>query len=103
MAGVQCVAMGGRSDDAMHLVTPPHAWNVAGFRVLGVTAPGGRRVAQLVPGLALFGVAIAVMVEARLGVSPWTVFHQGAAETFDVSIGTTVIVTGAVILLSTLR
>lgn len=79
-------------------MSQPPVTIVLGLRVYGVPAPRVRRMAQLVPGLALFGVALALMVEARLGVSPWTVFHQGAAETFDVSIGTTVVVTGAVLL-----
>ncbi len=72
---------------------------VAGFLVFGISAPRVRRVLQLMPGLALFGVALGLMIEAHLGANPWTVFHQGVADTFDVSIGTTVVATGAVLLL----
>lgn len=71
----------------------------AGFEILRVRPPAGRRVGQLLPGLALFGVALALTVEADLGTNPWTVFHQGASERLGVSIGTMVIVTGAILLL----
>ena len=36
-----------------------------------------RRLVQLNLGLCLFGVALALMVRARLGLDPWNVFHQG--------------------------
>ncbi len=47
----------------------------------------------------LFGLALALTVEADLGTNPWTVFHQGASERLGVSIGTMVIVTGVILLL----
>ena len=58
----------------------------------------GRRVAQLVPGMMLFGVALGLSVEAKLGVNPWTVFHGGASEQLGISIGQMVIVTGLALL-----
>ncbi len=51
------------------------------------------------PGLVLFGCAIAFTVAAELGTNPWTVFAQGVAERTGISVGTVVAVTGAVILL----
>lgn len=48
----------------------------------------------------LFGVALALAIEAKLGVNPWTSFHQGAAEKLGVSVGTMVAITSAVLLLS---
>ncbi len=52
---------------------------------------------QLVPGLVLFGLALALAIEANFGTNPWTVFHQGAATKLGLSIGTLVILTGVVI------
>lgn len=59
-----------------------------------------RRLGQLVPGLVLFGVGVALMVRADLGLSPWQVFHQGVAENTDTAMGTVVIATGIVVLLA---
>jgi uncharacterized membrane protein YczE len=60
----------------------------------------GRRLGQLLPGLGCFGVGIALMVRADLGLSPWQVFHQGVAENVGMEIGTVVILTGIVVLLA---
>lgn len=60
----------------------------------------GRRLAQLLPGLACFGVGVALMVRADLGLSPWQVFHQGVAEKAGIAIGTVTILTGIVVLLA---
>lgn len=59
----------------------------------------GRRLSQLLTGLALFGIGIALMVRADLGLSPWQVFHQGVAAKAGVAIGTVTIITGIVVLL----
>ncbi|MDJ0497197.1 MAG: hypothetical protein QNJ89_05155 [Acidimicrobiia bacterium] len=59
-----------------------------------------RRLGQLLPGLACFGIGIALMVRADLGLSPWQVFHQGVAENVGLEIGTIVILTGIVVLLA---
>lgn len=59
-----------------------------------------RRFAQLLPGLALFGVGIALMVRADLGLSPWQVFHEGVSELTNLAIGTILIITGGVVLLA---
>ena len=39
-----------------------------------------RRICQLLVGLFLYGVAIAMMVQAGIGVSPWDVLTQGIAR-----------------------
>ena len=52
---------------------------------------------RLLPGLVLFGAALALTVEARLGTNPWTVFHEGAARHLGVSIGTMVTATGLIL------
>lgn len=69
------------------------------FRIYRIAEPRARRLAQVLPGLFLFGAAMALAIEASLGVSPWTVFHQGFAERTGLSIGTITVLTGLVILL----
>lgn len=46
-----------------------------------------RRVAQLLGGLMLFGVGCAVMVEANVGLDPWTVFAQGLSLQTGLGVG----------------
>ncbi len=58
-----------------------------------------RRLGQLLPGLVAFGVGIALMVRADLGLSPWQVFHQGISEKTGAAMGTVTIFTGLVVLL----
>jgi uncharacterized membrane protein YczE len=58
-----------------------------------------RRLANLYAGLVVFGLSIALLVRAGLGLSPWDVFHQGVAARSGLPIGTVVIVTGATVLL----
>ena len=58
-----------------------------------------RRLTQLFVGLALYGVSLALMIRANLGLNPWNVFHQGVALQLSWSIGTVVNVTGAFLLL----
>lgn len=72
----------------------------AGFRLLPRRPPVGRRLGQLLPGLVLFGIGLAFSIEADLGTNPWTVFHTGAADRIGFSVGTLVILTGLVLLLS---
>ena len=58
-----------------------------------------RRATRLLGGLVLFGVALAVLIEADLGLDPWTVFSQGASDRTGLSIGTVIIITSLVVLL----
>jgi uncharacterized membrane protein YczE len=58
-----------------------------------------RRTAQLFLGLILYGVSMALMVEAGLGLNPWDVFHQGIATVTGLSFGWVVVLTGIPILL----
>lgn len=58
-----------------------------------------RRLLQLLLGLTLYGVSLALMLRANLGLDPWDVFHQGLARHLGWSIGTVVNVMGAVVLL----
>ncbi|WP_219722071.1 YczE/YyaS/YitT family protein [Deinococcus planocerae] len=58
-----------------------------------------RRFVQLLVGLTLYGVSLALMVRAHLGLDPWDVFHQGVAQRLGWSLGTVVNVAGALVLL----
>jgi len=51
------------------------------------SSPGVRRLTQLGLGLVLYGVSIALMLSAGLGVDSWDVFHQGLAGHLDLSFG----------------
>ena len=51
-------------------------------------------------GLVLFGFGLALMVIAELGLSPWDVFHQGVSERTGIPIGTVVIITGLLLLVT---
>jgi uncharacterized membrane protein YczE len=57
------------------------------------------RLARLYAGLAGFGVSLALMVRARLGLGPWDVLHQGIARHLGVQLGwVTIGVSGLVLL-----
>lgn len=57
------------------------------------------RLPGLIVGLLLFGVAIALMVRAGIGLSPWETFHQGISHRTGIPIGTVSILLGVPILL----
>ncbi len=59
-----------------------------------------RRLLQLLVGLALYGVSLALLLRAGLGLAPWDVLHQGIAERTGVSIGVVLIVVSFVVLLA---
>jgi uncharacterized membrane protein YczE len=59
----------------------------------------GPRLARLFFGLSLFGLGLALMVIADLGLSPWDVLHQGVSRRTGIPIGTVVIITGFAVLL----
>jgi len=58
-----------------------------------------RRLVQLFAGLFLYGISLAFVVRAGLGLAPWDVLHQGLAELTGASIGTMVIAASFVVLL----
>lgn len=59
-----------------------------------------RRLVQLFVGLLLYGVSLAFVVRAGLGLAPWDVLHQGVADRVGLSIGTVVIAASFVVLLA---
>jgi uncharacterized membrane protein YczE len=72
------------------------------FGVVFVTRPPAselrRRLPRLALGLVAFGVGIALLVFADLGLGPWDVLHQGLADVVDLPIGTVGILVGLVVL-----
>lgn len=59
-----------------------------------------RRLAQLYVGLVLYGISLALMVRAQLGLDPWDVLHEGLANRLPLTFGQVVIVVGAMVLLA---
>ncbi len=53
----------------------------------------------LIAGFACYGLAIAMMVRADLGLGPWDAFHQGIAKQLGMKIGTAAMIVGAVVML----
>ena len=72
----------------LHVVTFP---NVAELR---------RRLPRLVAGIVVLGAGIALLLQARLGVSAYDVLHQGLAELTGLSFGTVVVLLGLAILVA---
>src|ERR1700712_2244234 len=68
--------------------------------VLGFPGPAElfRRLPRLILGIIPLGVGIGMMVEAKLGVSPYDVLHQGIADHTGLSFGTVVILFGILVL-----
>lgn len=58
-----------------------------------------RRTVQLVIGLVAYGIAIALLVRAGIGVPPWDVFAQGITRQTGIPFGLVVNIVGALVLL----
>ena len=58
-----------------------------------------RRLLQLLIGLALYGISLAMFIRASLGTAPWDVLHQGLAARTGLSLGTVVVVVSFLVLL----
>ena len=58
-----------------------------------------RRLLQLLIGLAMYGLSLAMFIRAGLGLDPWDVFHQGLAVKTGLSIGTVVVAVSFLVLL----
>ena len=59
-----------------------------------------RRLLQLYLGLIAYGVSMVLMLQARLGLMPWDVLHQGIALQGDWPMGRVSIIVGALVLLA---
>ena len=58
----------------------------------------GRRLPQLYLGLVAYGVSLALMIRADLGLAPWDVLHSGLTQHFPITIGQAVVVMSFVVL-----
>lgn len=58
------------------------------------------RLPRLLFGLVLFGLGLAFMVVADLGLAPWEVLHQGISRHTGIPIGTVGIITGLLVLIA---
>lgn len=57
-----------------------------------------KRLARLILGLFLYGLGSFLSVQANVGLAPWDAFAMGMANILDMSFGTSVIFTGAAVL-----
>jgi uncharacterized membrane protein YczE len=63
------------------------------------TDRAAERIARCVVGLALFGLGIALIIQAELGAAPWDVFHTGISELTGIPVGSVIILVGVALLL----
>ncbi len=56
------------------------------------------RSGRLLAGLVLFGLALALLVEADLGLDPWSVFNQGISRHTGLSLGTITVIVSILLL-----
>ena len=61
--------------------------------------PLWRRLLSVLIGLPLYGLAVALMIRASIGLEPWGVFHQGLSNLSGISYGNVSIIVGAGVLL----
>ncbi|WP_143590401.1 YczE/YyaS/YitT family protein [Thermoactinospora rubra] len=57
------------------------------------------RLLRLYGGLALYGAGIGLQISSALGGAPWDVFHQGLSIRLGLSVGTWIIIVGALVML----
>jgi uncharacterized membrane protein YczE len=72
---------------------------LAGTPLTGPRVIWSRRIGQLLVGLFLYGIAIALMVRAGIGVSPWDVLSQGVSKQTGLPFGLVTNLIGAAVLL----
>lgn len=58
----------------------------------------GRRLLWLLGGLAVSSVGITMMLQASIGLEPWSVLQQGMAQTCGITYGTAAVIVGAVVI-----
>ncbi len=78
----------------MTAATATPASRLIGHRTLWV-----RRIGQLIVGLFLYGIGLALMVRAGIGVAPWDVLSQGVSHLTGVPFGLVTNILGALVLL----
>ena len=64
-----------------------------------MAADWANRLTRCITGLAMFGVGIALILQAGLGAAPWDMLHKGISEHIDVSVGVVIEAIGFLLLL----
>lgn len=62
--------------------------------------PTIRSFSRLMLGLFIFGLSLALMLKAQIGIPPWDVLGQGISKTFGITFGQATIVVSAIVLLA---
>jgi uncharacterized membrane protein YczE len=88
------LAVGGGGRDAQDGIVA-----VVDLRPLPVTRNPGRRVPQLLCGLVLYALSMAMQIRSGLGLNPWDVLHEGLTRQTPLSFGVTTGITGVIVLL----
>jgi uncharacterized membrane protein YczE len=57
-----------------------------------------KKIIRLMAGYFIYGLSIALTVNADLGLAPWGVFHQGMSRQFGITMGTAIQIAGLVII-----
>lgn len=57
-----------------------------------------RRLLQLIAGMAVSAVGIVLMLQANIGLEPWSVLQQGMSQSFGITYGTASMIVGAVVI-----
>src|SRR5690606_21931000 len=66
---------------------------------MSTTLTTTRRIVQLMIGLFLYGIGIALMLRAEIGVSPWDVLSQGIMLQSGIAFGTVTVIVSVFVLL----
>lgn len=85
----------------MSVTTPPLRRQLSDLGPIAQLRAGrlGRRLPQLVVGLVLYGVSLAMMVRGALGLAPWDVLHSGFIRHVPITLGQAVVLFSFVVLL----
>jgi uncharacterized membrane protein YczE len=68
------------------------------LRPVSVTTSPVRRLPQLLGGLTLYGVSMALMIRSGLGLDPWDVLHEALSRRTGLTFGTVTAIVGVVVL-----
>jgi uncharacterized membrane protein YczE len=72
---------------------------VIDLRPIPVSCNPGRRLTQLLLGLTLYAVSMAMQIRSGLGLNPWDVLHEGLTKQTPLSFGVITAITGVIVLL----
>jgi uncharacterized membrane protein YczE len=72
---------------------------VVDLRPIPVSRNPGRRLPQLLLGLTLYAVSMAMQIRSGLGLNPWDVLHEGLTRQTPLSFGVITGITGVIVLL----